>query len=307
MMPRFFCLMLAPLLMHAAVIRGSLVEHASGKPLARAMVKVMPIPPTPGTAVSGRTSRLGGFEFHGLAGGAYMVTVARPGFAEAEYGQKEWNSAGYPIFIEPPAAAFLQMRLRRLGAISGTVLDEEDIGLPDHEVAVYRNTRPPELIGRVKTDDRGVYRMGGLMQGSYLVRTVGKHYEEGDYVPTFHRESREIADAQSVDVMLDEQVDKVDLRPHAGKLVTIEGSVALGSDRVVITVVSDTGRQEQRGSRFRFDHMPPGRYEIYAQDEGSAGYADLAATKEINTVSLQLAELSVGFREDSNRMSSTQI
>src|SRR5262249_24379758 len=176
---RFIPFLFLPVLVQAAVIRGAVVEHATGKPLARAMVTLMPVPGTSGTTVSQRTDRLGGFVFQNLAGGAYVVTVARPGFAAVEYGQKEWNSAGYPIFLEPAAATFLTMRLRRLGAISGTVLDEEDIGMPDHEVAVYRTTRPPELIGRVKSDDHGVYRMGGLMQGSYLVRTVGKHYDDG--------------------------------------------------------------------------------------------------------------------------------
>src|SRR5262245_27065664 len=224
-----------PGMLHAAVIRGAVIEHVTGKPLARVMVTVVPIAGTLGTTVSRRTDRLGGFEFHSLAGGAYLVTIARPGFAALEYGQKEWNSAGYPIFLEEATATFLQMRLRRLGAVSGTVFDEEDIGLPDHEVAVYRDARPPEFLGRVKTDDRGVYRMGGLMPGSYLVRTVGKHYDEGDYLPTFHRESPEIADAQSVDVVLDEQVNNVNLRPRAGKLVTIEGTIVGGLGEPVIT------------------------------------------------------------------------
>ena len=227
-----------------------------------------------------------------------MVTFSRPGFAASEYGQKEWKSAGYPIFLEEPAAAFLQMRLRRLGAISGTVLDEEEIGMPDHEVAVYRDKRPPELIGRVKTDDRGVYRMGGLMPGSYLARTVGKHYDEGDYLPTFHRESQEIADAQGAQVMLDEQVNNINLKPKAGRLVTIEGSVLGGFGDPLITVVSDTGRVEQRGHAFRFEHMPPGQYEIYVQLEGESlgGYADLAAIKDLNRVSIQLVEASVSFQ-----------
>src|SRR5262249_54356129 len=77
----------------------------------------------------------------------------------------------------------------------------------------------------------------------------------------------------------------------------------------LISIVSDTGRVEQRGRAFRFDHMPPGRYEIYVQVEGEpmAGYADLAATREINRVNIQLAELSVGFQYYGGRPDDVQV
>lgn len=306
MISRPLITLLLPVLAQAAVIRGSVVEHTTGKPLSRTTVAVQPIAGTAGNAVSKRTDKLGGFEFQGLAGGAYVVTFSRAGFAQAEYGQKEWNSAGYPIFLEEPAAAFLQVRLRRQGAISGTVLDDEDIGLPDHEVALYRNTRPPEFLTRAKTDDRGVYRFGGLMPGSYLVRTVGKHYDEGDYVPTFHRESSRVEDAQGVDVMLDEQVNNVNIKPRQGQLVTIDGAVSGGGEGSVVNVVlvSDMGRIEQQGRIFRFEHMPPGRYEVYAQIEAEsvAGYMDLAgSTRGTLRLARHGCELSVYRRERQGR------
>lgn len=309
MMLRVAVALLLPVVVNAAVIRGAVVEHTTGKPLARTNVAVMPIAGTPGDAMSKRTDRLGGFEFQNLSAGWYVVTFTRTGFAAHEYGQKQWNSAGHPIYLEQPAATFLQVRMNRFGAIAGTVLDEEEIGMPDHEVAIYRDTRPPQFLTRVKTDDRGMYRAGGLMPGSYLVRTVGKHYDEGDYLPTFHRESREVSDAQAVEVRLDEQTNNVNLKPHAGRLVTIAGEVTGGLGEPVITLVSDTGRIEQRGRSYRFDHMPPGRYEVYAQieSEGLAAYRDFSATSSPTLASVQLAGYSVNFQFFGGRPNEIQI
>src|SRR5262245_22631656 len=179
----------------AAVIRGSVVEHATGKPLARAVVALQPIAGTPATAATVRTNSIGAFEFPSLPAGAYVVTASRPGFVTLQAGQKDWKSAGFPIMLEDAAVHIVEMRLRRFGAISGMVLDEEEIGLPDHDVVVYRNTRPPRLLTRTRSDERGAYRLGGLMPGSYLVRTAGKQYDDASYVPTFHRESQEVEQA----------------------------------------------------------------------------------------------------------------
>src|SRR5262245_9664617 len=105
----FLCSLLACGLLEAAVIRGSVVEHSSGKPLARARVTVFSLSGAavgPGTQP---TSRTGSFEFQGLPAGAYVVKVERKGFASTEYGQKTWKSAGYPIFLDENGATFLNV------------------------------------------------------------------------------------------------------------------------------------------------------------------------------------------------------
>src|SRR6185369_17584263 len=83
--------------LQAAVFSGTVVEHQTGKYLARATIVVQPIEGTPGTTVSMRTSISGVFEFSSLAAGWYTVRVTRLGFMPVEYGQKRWNSAGMPM------------------------------------------------------------------------------------------------------------------------------------------------------------------------------------------------------------------
>src|SRR5262249_37077638 len=150
---------------------------------------------------------------------------SRTGFMPLEYGQRRWNSSGLPLVVDDSVPAFLAMRLFRWAAISGTVVDENDIGLAEHEVAAYRNTRPPQLVGRARNDERGVYRISGLEPGTYLIRTTGTQYEEGAYVPTFGRESIPVENARLVDVDIDQQANNIDVRPLPGKLFKIAGSV----------------------------------------------------------------------------------
>src|SRR4051794_27073259 len=96
-----FKYVLAPLLtlvagsvLHAAVIRGVVVENLAGKPLGRTTVRLDPIGGTPASGKTVRANSLGLFEFNALPAGAYIVTASREGFLPLEYGQKRWNSAG---------------------------------------------------------------------------------------------------------------------------------------------------------------------------------------------------------------------
>ena len=261
-------LLLVPLAaaLHAAVIRGTVVENATGNALARAVVILQPISGTPGDTRSMRTTRFGGFEFDRLAAGAYVLKASRRGFLAMEYGQKRWNSAGAPVLIEENETAFLNIRLSRFGSIGGTLLDENDIGLPGHDVVAYRNTRPLALVTETTTDDRGEYRLHGLEPGTYLVRTAGKHYEEGDYIPTFAKETEKSESAQTVEVFLDQQTAHVDVRPIAGPTFTLSVMALTAPPApVTLTFASELGRKTLHTSYFRFTGLPPGNYELYAQ------------------------------------------
>ena len=158
-------LFLAAGLPHAAILRGTVVEAQTGKALAGALVVLEPVTGTPGEPASVRTSVYGTFEFSRLAGGSYLITASRRGFAPVHYGQRRWKAAGIPITLEPAGSALISVALPRYGAISGFVLDENDVGLPEHEVVAYRATQPPQLAARAQADDRGRYRLSGLEPG----------------------------------------------------------------------------------------------------------------------------------------------
>src|ERR1051326_3765413 len=215
---------LGPVL-QGAVIRGNVVEHSSGKPLARTQIVLAPLPGTPGQTQAIRSNTYGNFEFVGLAGGAYIVSAARRGFPPVQYGQKNWRAAATPVVLAEDQATFLNIRMPRYGAITGIAVDENDVGLPDHEVVAYRYAKPPRLAARAQADDRGVFRIAGLDPGRYLVRTVGRQYEDGGYLPTFYRETMRVDDATFLDVDLDRDVGEARVRPIPGRLYNITGRV----------------------------------------------------------------------------------
>ena len=251
----------------AASIRGTVVENQTGRPLARAQVLLEPVPGAAGKPASVRTSQYGAFEFSGIAGGSYLIAASRLGFVPVQYGQKHWDAPGIPVVVETNGSPNLIVRLPRFGTITGTVLDENEVGLPEHEVVAYRATRPPQLAARARSDDRGRYRLYGLEAGKYFVRTVARQYEESGYLPTFHVDGQRFSDAQTVDVELDHDTPNIDLHPAPGHLVTIGGQISPPA-QITVTLVSDTGTEttlSDASGNFQFRPTAPGPYEVYAQ------------------------------------------
>src|ERR1035438_4043884 len=78
--------------LHAAIIKGSVVENQTGKALARTLVSITPLPGSAGPTATARTNTYGMFEFVDLPGGAYLIHAARRGFMTAQYGQKNWRA-----------------------------------------------------------------------------------------------------------------------------------------------------------------------------------------------------------------------
>ncbi|MBS1859419.1 MAG: carboxypeptidase regulatory-like domain-containing protein [Acidobacteria bacterium] len=261
-------LLCAALPLPGAILRGYAVEHATGKVLARTRIGIQPLPGTSGPTLSVYTNGYGGFEFINIPAGAYLVNAARRGFAPVQYGQKRWGAPGTPVILAQDQTVTISVRLPRYGAITGYVVDENDVGLPEHEIIAYRNTRPPRVAAKVATDDRGYFRIWGLEPGSYLVRTAGRRYEDGDYLPTFYRDTVRVDEAGPVQVALDDDTPDVRVRPVPGKLHNITGIVmpCFPGQTVTLTLVSDMGRETiTTGSAFGFNSKPPGNYELYAE------------------------------------------
>jgi hypothetical protein len=274
-------LLLGATAMHAAVIRGVVVENSSGKALARTQITLTPLPGTnhAGTETQ-RSTVYGNFEFAGVPAGAYIVSAARRGFPPVQYGQKSWRGAGAPVVITDDQSMFLNIRMPRYGGITGLVVDENDAGIPEHEVVAYLMAKPPRLVTQAQADERGMFRITGLMPGRYLVRSKARLYEDGGYVPTFARETIQVEDAAFVDVDLDHDSGEVRLHPREGKLHNISGEATCvvppnsPPPHVTIVLVSDMGRESTGGVcpsvPYQFNNKPPGDYEIWAASDAPA-------------------------------------
>jgi hypothetical protein len=253
--------------LHAASIRGTVVENQTSRPVARTAVQLQPIAGTPSQIVATRTNRFGVFEFSGIPAGTYILKATRRGFLPVEYGQKRWDSAGLPFPVQADEGLMLTIRLFRYGAISGAITDENEVGLPDYGIVVYRDVQPPQLVASGRSDERGLYRISGLQPGPYLVRSAAKQEDDEEYVPTFARETLRVEEARPIVVYPEDESRAADIHALPGKLFSVAG-MALPippTAPVKVTLVSDMGRQTVEGPAFRFTALPPGPYELFAE------------------------------------------
>jgi hypothetical protein len=253
----------------AATVRGTVIENLTGHPLAHASVLLEPVAGSGGARLTGHTNRYGLFEFAGAAPGVYLIQATRAPFLTAYYGQKRWNSAGMPLTVTDSEAQFVTIRMMRFAAIGGTVVDENDVGQPGIEVSAYRNTRPLQLIAQAAADERGIYRIYGLLPDSYLVRSMGKEIEGTGYKPTFAHETDTPDEARQVDVDVEQEARDIRLRALPGQLFTLTVTVKTLQPMlapVTLTLVSEMGRQVAVTSdSHRFTGLPHGDYEVFGE------------------------------------------
>jgi hypothetical protein len=127
------------------------------------------------------TDGSGRFEFRGLVAGRYTLTAEKTGFVTTRYGSKHDLDPPVPIDVgNATTVDGIEIRMPKGAAIVGRVVDE--LGDPVVGAAVSvgflrfagAETR---FVGVSRpgseTDDRGEYRVGGLLAGRYYVSLAG--------------------------------------------------------------------------------------------------------------------------------------
>jgi hypothetical protein len=266
----------------AGVVKGVVLEHASGRALARARVRLEPLSNTPDTKpLQTRAGPTGQFEFGFVAEGLYRLTALRDGYFAASYGQRRPAGHGTPLRITADSDVFTELRMRRMGAITGRVVDDNDIGIAGIPVVAYRSRLPLRVAGRHVTDDRGVYRIHGLTPGKYWVRTGPHTLEDGSgQLPTYGPESLDVKDSRMHDVRLDTDTTDANIRPKPGNLFRLQVSPQCYAGSVTVTLSSETGRRSMQGSCMQslvFEGLAPAAYEIFAvkQEGFETGFLEL--------------------------------
>jgi hypothetical protein len=231
----------------------------------------------------------GSFSFTQVPPGTYFVIVSCPGYvspyaalslAEARSVYGTWQPLGPAqvtakaivlktiprVSVEFGLPTTIDVGLERGGAVSGTITYDDGspaAGLEVHVLArIFQdgketwaplNLFPNGLLDRIKTDDRGSYRISGLPAGKYLVQvtldltqTVTYMSMSSGSVSTTQRGGRfdtlaiysggalRLKDATSIAVDLSEESSGEDLRIPISKLHTVTGNVVSAHDGHVI-------------------------------------------------------------------------
>jgi len=294
------CLLTTISATRAGVINGTVIEHASGRPLARTVVRLLPIARTGSDAkpLQTRAESSGGFTFPGVPDGLYLIVATREYYFPAAYGQRRPTGQGTPVEVTPDSKVFAELRMRRMGVVTGRVLDENDIGMPDVPVVAYRARFPLHSVGRGVSDDRGVYRIFNLEPGKYWVRSVAHALDDGSgRLPTFGPETMETRNAILHEVRVDEETAYADLRPVPGNLFHMAGVVvcpaldAEGHANIAkVTLSSETERKATQvacGGSYRFEGLAPAMYEVLAETkDGYAGFLERFVERNLDSANV---------------------
>lgn len=116
----------------------------------------------------------GNFVFHGVTGGTITVSAARGGYFGSGNGERDPFAP--PVVIDlanDQRTSDLTLPLWKLGAISGTVIADGDplVGIEIRALRKSLVTGAWRLVSvaTTTTDDRGAYRLSGLLPGEYVV------------------------------------------------------------------------------------------------------------------------------------------
>lgn len=144
------------------VITGRVISAADGVPLRRARVQPPSRVDSPVGILTDDEGRFS-IEIPGAIGASVPLTVSKGGYVTAT-----------PVIRRENVSTPIELRLARGAAITGIVLDMRGMPAQGYRVTVRRVDANPERDGAPAqysgtTDDRGEYRIGGLVSGTYDV------------------------------------------------------------------------------------------------------------------------------------------
>lgn len=289
-------------------ITGRVVAADSGRPLKRARVFINAAELDGGRGLL--TDEAGVFDFTELPAGRYTVTVSRSGFVSLSYGQRRPLQAGTPLQLnDGQQLRNVDFQLPRGSVIGGRVADEDGEPMAGVVVRVMRyqylqGERRLMAAGNGQTDDKGQFRIWGLMPGDYYVNAIarggfGRGFGPGgrfgggqggppneseavNYAPTYYPGVPSVNDAKPISLALSQELLDINFSMQlvrmsrlAGHVTNPDGSPTTSGQ--VNLVLESAGRGNQLGAAFggRIDwdggfainNVPPGRYLLRARGD----------------------------------------
>jgi hypothetical protein len=269
-----------------------------GLPIRRVQVRVGG--PELRSGRSTMTDAEGRFTISELPAGRYTIVFSKPGFAQAQYGQKRPNQPGKPIDLaDGQKVNNADIALMRGGVISGRLFDDYGEPVVDARVQVMQHRwvngrRRLTNIGRIgQTNDRGEFRIWGLPPGDFYVSAVTNDRpmfferaaaaadapDSTGYAPTYYPGTAIQDEAQRVSVSSGQEISGIDFTLVTTRTVRVSGT-ALKSDgrpmaNAAVMLLSRSamesgmaaplgGGTDSTGA-FTIPSVPPGEYVINAR------------------------------------------
>jgi hypothetical protein len=262
-------------------IRGRVTAAGSNTPLRRVQM-VLQLLDNPQSGRVTNTDAQGRYEFTELPAGSFSLGASRPGYLRLQYGQRHPYEGGTAIALSVgETISAIDFALPRGSVIAGRITDESGEAVPQVQVRVQRfqyaadGQRRLATTGQDITDDRGEFRIYGLMPGEYVVHGVtgtvasqANEINEG-YPPTFYPGTPNVNQAQPITLGLGDEVN-IQFGLTAARLARISGTVRDSDGRAAVgqaallhrsggSMGSNSTSLGPDGS-FNIGGVPPGEY-----------------------------------------------
>ncbi len=292
----------APASVHGRVLAGD-----TGAPLRGATVHIMgggsaAAPPLNRTAV---TDRQGQYRFDDVPPGRYTINASRTGFVQMRAGQKHPLARGQLWTV--PSTDRLDFILPRGGVIAGRLTDSSGEPLPGIRLTTLRVIYQPNgerltpytmMDGR--SDDRGQFRVAGLMPGIYMLAAHYQSNETGEQLmTTYYPGTTNLHEAERIEIGLSEQVSAsfsmLEGRPAriSGYVRSSDGKPLQGARLALRTdqgVFENWGRVEDASGWFELSGVTPGDYVLEVSRSGAGGRPDFFKQTEFASVKLSVGK-----------------
>jgi hypothetical protein len=277
-------------------ITGRVISD-DGQPVSNARISASALGGTNQPARSTSTDAEGNFRFADLPRGVYSLFATSPGYVSTS---TFVPASERPIYRIGDTATITMVKG---GVITGAVTDAGGIAIPSLTIRAIRvrdaegKLVAPSATARDRnTDDRGIYRIYGLVPGSYVVMATspnrsGQPSEHDGKAPTFHPSSTRDT-ASEVTVRSGEEAGNIAIRFRAEPGYVISGTFAgnlsaadaatmasvelsYAGSGMPINTVSARMAEGQRG--FAIYGVADGEYEVRAQRYGENDLETLVA------------------------------
>ena len=254
----------------------------------------------------------GNYRFATVAAGRYSVSTYSPLFVNTDIDHNGMNSR--PVVVEAgEAVEDIDFALARGGVITGRVTDPEGRPVIGQAVMLLKivdgrpsqGYRTPDLQ-MMGTDDRGIYRIYGVLPGRYVVRVGspsninratpgGGRYSA--YTETYHPDTKEYSKASVVEVTAGGEASGIDIRVSpikktytaTGRMVDGETGrpvpnnlYGIGLGKGGRPVFMGNNRTDANGE-FKIELAEPNRVTIYPSGNGESNLAGEPFSFELTT------------------------
>ncbi len=269
-------------------IRGRIVAAPANTPLRRAQMVLSGVD-NPELRRIAQTDADGRYEFSELPFGRYTVVASAGGYVALQFGQRRPTEGGTPVALrEGETITAIDFALPRGSVISGRVTDEFGQPLVQAQVAARRfrytenGQRTLVIVNPTAvTDDRGEFRLFGLMPGEYIVdatlRSIASltgaapnpsSFLEG-FQPTYYPGTPSAADAQSISLGVGQE-RSIQIAGAGARLVQVSGVVRDSQDRPIAAQVQMWTRMADLSTPFSV--QPGGSTSVTTSADGSFAF-----------------------------------